>query len=303
MGILRAHIIQEGAGPGALAFVGMATQGLSSMIEALMSYGQQRFSAGWSVVRQTSGSISTEAQQSPANTESFDTPVGSFGAVSSTPAPSGLPRMFAAMWWRRLVEQMRSILRAVRRTCISMCQNSIVPLVEDIARLLSPWLTICATPPVSTCLSAASLGYTACAYWSSATVNPSIGVLQVADVTAKRASKEDVQSLSTFRFIGVLMAAQASLSVLNVAVAAWSTRESTRMSDTSQASAQQPDAGTGTGPQCALCLQPRKNASTTVCGHVYCWHCIMEATMSKPECPVCRQPCLPQELMRLQNYL
>ena len=53
---------------------------------------------------------------------------------------------------------------------------------------------------------------------------------------------------------------------------------------------------------CILCLCPRTATTATVCGHLYCWECISESTTNKPECPLCRHPQLPSQLLRLNHY-
>ena len=52
---------------------------------------------------------------------------------------------------------------------------------------------------------------------------------------------------------------------------------------------------------CPLCLNPTKYPTALKCGHCLCWECAVECCQQKPECPVCRTPCKPQELITIAN--
>ena len=53
--------------------------------------------------------------------------------------------------------------------------------------------------------------------------------------------------------------------------------------------------------KCTLCLEPMRYPSVTVCGHTFCWDCIIDWCREKPECPLCRQECLAQHVLVLRN--
>ena len=54
--------------------------------------------------------------------------------------------------------------------------------------------------------------------------------------------------------------------------------------------------------KCPLCLEQCTAATTTLCGHIFCWQCAAEWTSEKMECPLCRRATLPHELVPLQHF-
>lgn len=53
---------------------------------------------------------------------------------------------------------------------------------------------------------------------------------------------------------------------------------------------------------CGLCFDKRKDSSVTPCGHLFCWDCIVKATLNKEECPQCRQFCPTRKIIQLRNF-
>lgn len=51
---------------------------------------------------------------------------------------------------------------------------------------------------------------------------------------------------------------------------------------------------------CMLCLAPMVNPSAANCGHMFCWECIVGWVREHPECPLCRQVCIEQNLLPLR---
>jgi peroxin-10 len=53
--------------------------------------------------------------------------------------------------------------------------------------------------------------------------------------------------------------------------------------------------------KCTLCLEELKDPSVTTCGHVFCWTCISEWLLERPECPLCRSSVLRQHVLPLRG--
>jgi hypothetical protein len=63
------------------------------------------------------------------------------------------------------------------------------------------------------------------------------------------------------------------------------------------------------GQPCVICMEPINVYTATVCGHVFCWDCILDWCVSGEQdaeggvpCPTCRTSCRPSDLVPLVNY-
>jgi len=87
-------------------------------------------------------------------------------------------------------------------------------------------------------------------------------------------------------------------------VQAWSDLQELMVNETYDSCSDKTDVVAATsGKKCPLCLDVRTNSSCTPCGHVFCWGCIIESVLVKPECPVCREDIPhPSRIVFMHNY-
>uniref|UniRef100_A0A182QUP1 RING-type E3 ubiquitin transferase n=1 Tax=Anopheles farauti TaxID=69004 RepID=A0A182QUP1_9DIPT len=53
---------------------------------------------------------------------------------------------------------------------------------------------------------------------------------------------------------------------------------------------------------CALCMDTTQDISVTQCGHLFCWHCILNWLDKRQVCPICREAVKKTRVIRLQNF-
>lgn len=75
-----------------------------------------------------------------------------------------------------------------------------------------------------------------------------------------------------------------------------------RLRDRFQSTSQQKPSNSEAKPKCILCLEPRHDTCSTLCGHLFCWPCIMDWLDQKEECPVCREPTKKSNIILLVNF-
>lgn len=68
-------------------------------------------------------------------------------------------------------------------------------------------------------------------------------------------------------------------------------------------SSQTGDKGGNNENDCLICCDVRRNAAATPCGHLFCWECILKSTRIKAECPACKGPAAPRDIVRLRNII
>lgn len=55
-------------------------------------------------------------------------------------------------------------------------------------------------------------------------------------------------------------------------------------------------------PMCRICMCPAECATSTPCGHLFCWYCIASWCAMRASCPLCRAAAPPQQLLPLCHY-
>jgi peroxin-10 len=83
----------------------------------------------------------------------------------------------------------------------------------------------------------------------------------------------------------------------------WKKYKDNQRSSTSIEEPESPNrAGVSESLRCSLCLECCMTPTTPPCGHLFCWQCIMNWVSDQMQCPVCRNPVLPRQLIALQNF-
>lgn len=107
---------------------------------------------------------------------------------------------------------------------------------------------------------------------------------------------------SSFQLLGVVTSAQLLLGLLNRLYTQPAPDTESDMDDDDS-----DEARSYVAPhmRCILCLDrlgSRGGLSAGVCGHLFCWSCIMVSLRSSPHCPLCRQILAPNSIVPCRNY-
>ena len=107
---------------------------------------------------------------------------------------------------------------------------------------------------------------------------------------------ENITQSSPYKYLGWIMGIQLMIKIIDrihVKRDSWNSKLSLERSKGIKSSS---------SLQCMLCLNTCKSETSTPCGHIFCWDCIVDWSREKEECPLCRSSVLPRQLVHLQNF-
>ena len=115
-------------------------------------------------------------------------------------------------------------------------------------------------------------------------------------VTIKYGVPQNMAQSSPYKYLGWIMTLQVVVKIID------RIQQLKRKDWNSNSSKFSQESGNNSSLQCMLCLNTCKSETSTPCGHIFCWECIVEWSREKEECPICRSSTLPRQLVHLQNF-
>jgi len=110
-------------------------------------------------------------------------------------------------------------------------------------------------------------------------------------------NREYVEERPRYAILGVLIFLQMIISLFIFVKQALRPAKLSQLEENSESVDLQIQQLVSSTNRCSLCMDIRKNPTSTSCGHLFCWECIVEWCNNKSECPFCRTPQKMNDLM------